>query len=234
MNKQGPGKIGWTDYTWNPIRGLCPVGCWYCYARKIYKRFKLDPTIRYVFNEPESRDYIERLQRFNPKPESKIFICSTFELFHPVVEKKWRDEIFQIIEMNSKYTFQILTKMPENIDRPMPDNVWLGVSVTKDSDFQRLRILKNNTSSRIKFVSFEPLLERLSAPTILMCRHFNWAIFGRLTRCGNKYNPKRKWLQTEVDYLQSIKIPIFLKENLRGIWGDDLIQEWPTVLERAG
>ena len=36
MNKS---KIEWTDYSWNPIKGLCPVGCWYCYAKKMYKRF---------------------------------------------------------------------------------------------------------------------------------------------------------------------------------------------------
>ena len=39
MNKQGENKIAWTDFTWNPITG-CLAGCGYCYARKMYERFK--------------------------------------------------------------------------------------------------------------------------------------------------------------------------------------------------
>ncbi|NIM05124.1 MAG: DUF5131 family protein, partial [Armatimonadetes bacterium] len=44
MNRQGPGKIDWTDYTWNPQTGChhnctTPSGESYCYARKIAERF---------------------------------------------------------------------------------------------------------------------------------------------------------------------------------------------------
>ncbi len=44
MNKT---KIPWCDYTINPVKGLCPMACEYCYARKMYKRFKWNPVIRY-------------------------------------------------------------------------------------------------------------------------------------------------------------------------------------------
>lgn len=26
-------KIPWADYTINPVKGLCPMACSYCYAR---------------------------------------------------------------------------------------------------------------------------------------------------------------------------------------------------------
>lgn len=43
----GPNNpIGWIDYTWNPVKGLCPEACEYCYARRIYARFHYDPAIR--------------------------------------------------------------------------------------------------------------------------------------------------------------------------------------------
>ena len=43
MNKT---KIEWCDYTLNPVKGLCPVGCSYCYARRLYRRFGWNPKIR--------------------------------------------------------------------------------------------------------------------------------------------------------------------------------------------
>lgn len=232
MNKT---RIEWTDYTWNPIKGLCPVGCWYCYARKMYERFKWDPKVRL---DPESfgscQDFYtpnltvyEKLEKI--KFGSKIFICSTFELFHPQVPKVWKDAIFQATEENPHHTFQILTKMPENIDRSMPDNVWLGVSVTKSDEvgWNRLSHLKESTA-RIKFVSFEPILGLLNSSIILNSVDFDWFIFGRLTGYGKKYDFDKRGLICNINTLKiGYKKPVFLKDNLKDIWGEDLIQEFP-------
>jgi protein gp37 len=38
LNRQGPNKIPYVDYTWNPVTG-CYHGCSYCFARPIAKRF---------------------------------------------------------------------------------------------------------------------------------------------------------------------------------------------------
>ena len=59
-------KIEWCDVTYNPVKGLCPMGCSYCYARKFYKRFRWDPTIR--LDEKE----LEAPLRF--KRPAKIFV----------------------------------------------------------------------------------------------------------------------------------------------------------------
>ena len=99
MNKQSKkGNISWTDYTWNPIKGLCPVGCWYCYARAMHKRFKMNPEIKYEVDD------LKILIDLRGKELSKIFVCSTFEIFHPSVKKKWRNLIFSIIENHPQHT----------------------------------------------------------------------------------------------------------------------------------
>ena len=49
MNKT---KRPWTDYTLNPVKGLCPMACPYCYARAMYKRFKWNPKIRITDEYP--------------------------------------------------------------------------------------------------------------------------------------------------------------------------------------
>lgn len=213
-------KIEWVKnpdgsqgYSWNPIQGLCPMKCYYCYARKIYKRFKLDPILTHIWIKP-------------PKKPSGVFVCSTMELFHPDIPKEWRDIIFEDIKSRPKHRFYILTKMPENIDRSMPGNVWLGVSVTENNleNYQRIVILSAR-KARVRFVSFEPLLghiDRSYIPALI-----DWVIVGKLTGHGKKHDPPYDWVYGIVNTAKKMGIPIFLKENLREIWGEKLIQEWP-------
>jgi len=221
MNKQSKaGSISWTDWTWNPIKGLCPVGCWYCYGRAIYKRFKMKPIIRPAEEYPGMifmplYDYPKR-----------IFVCSTFEIFHPSVKKEWRDWIFDVIEYNNRHTFQILTKMPENIDRPMPDNVWLGVSITGMGDRERMAHL-HGIKAKIKFISWEPLLANPLPPGWSIPRCVNWAIVGRLTGHGKKHDPNKSEILGVIFEAKLWGIPVFLKNNLKEIWGEKLIQEFP-------
>lgn len=214
-------KIEWADFVWNPIKGLCPVGCWYCYARKIYKRFNL----RYarVFNWGE----LHKPRKL--KTPSRIFVCSTMELFHPSISVDWRNYIFNTIEDCPQHTFQILTKMPENIDRPMPDNVWLGITITgedRQKDYWRIaEFLKHKP--RIAFVSIGPLLDNLSNWTLSFFQNFQWIIVGKLSGYGNHRKPKRKWIEEIIYVAKENKTPIFLKNNLKDIWKEPLIQEFP-------
>jgi len=234
MNKQSKdGNISWTDYTWNPIRGLCPVNCIlpdgtsYCYARAMYKRFKMNPKVRFNLDEYWQ---VKKL-----KKPSKIFVCSTFELFHPITKNliflltdgsdiTFRDMIFMAIEANPQHIFQILTKMPENIDRPMPDNVWLGVSVTGEDSMGDLIKMDDimEIKAKIKFVSFEPMLDYIDTSSF-----FDWLIMGRLTGYGHKHDPPKYWVRELVTRAKRSNTPIFLKNNLKEIWGEKLIQEFP-------
>ena len=220
MNKT---KIEWTDYTWNPIKGLCPVRCWFCYARAMYKRFKRDEKLFYMIEDAWGESQFKKL-----KP-SKIFICSTIELFHPKIKPHWRDQVFREIENNPQHTFQILTKLPENIDRPMPENVWLGVSVpypTMEHErvFDLLQI-----KAKIRFISIEPLLEEYFHGLIPIA-DLDWVIVGRLTGYGNKYNPDIESIERIIGDCRIAGVPLFLKDNLRPIMGDKIInqhQEFP-------
>lgn len=145
-------------------------------------------------------------------------------MFHPSIPKEWRDIIFQDIRERPQHRFYILTKFPENIDRPMPDNVWLGVTVTNNGDMINSWRLSRK-ESRIKFISIEPILEEIDPYMI----HYscNWIIVGRLTGYGNKYDPKKEWIKRLVRKARDRRIPIFLKDNLKEIWEEPLIQQFP-------
>ncbi len=225
-------KIEWTDYTWNPIKGLCPVDCKlpdgksYCYARRMYQRFGWNKHIRLKKHEAiDPRDI---------KKPSRIFVCSTFELFHPITavsESEYyfsmREWIFHIIEENPQHTFQILTKFPQNIDRPIPDNVWLGVTITKREELSRLTHLCK-VEAKKRFVSFEPLLGFIQWNGFrLEFSSLDWIIIGQLTGHGKKYEPMGYWVNQIKFYAGYYGIPFFMKNNLKSIWGENLIQEMP-------
>ena len=210
-------SIGWCDMTLNPIKGRCKGGCWYCYysgKRGMLNRFKMDDQTRLETGV------------FWPLPDKskRIFLCSTHDLFGSWIPTKWRDSIFYEIEWNPQHTFQILTKFPENIDRKMPHNVWLGVTVTNNGDMIKTWRL-GRKEARLKFMSIEPIFERIDPYMI----HYscNWIIVGRLTGYGHEYDPKKEWIEEIVWKARERDVPIFIKDNLKEIWGTNLIQEFP-------
>ena len=97
MNKQGPNGIGWCEFTYNPVKGLCPEACEYCYARRIYSRFLYDPEIRL--------DKKELLAPYKLKKPARIFCGSTIELFHQDIHGDWLRQIVKVIEDNPQHVF---------------------------------------------------------------------------------------------------------------------------------
>src|SRR3972149_8445549 len=108
-------KIDWCDFSLNPVKGLCPVGCSYCYARRMYKRFKWDETIRL-----DTVGVEKTLDK--TKPGDKLFWGSTIDLFHPMIKQEWREWIFEVCNIYSQCIHIFLTKCPQNLPRQWPDN----------------------------------------------------------------------------------------------------------------
>lgn len=152
MQKTG---IEWTDFTSNPIKGYCPMACPYCYSRKIYDRFKWDKTIRFV---PEELEIWQKA-----KVGSKIFVGSMIELFGDWVKDSWLGEIFKHVRYHPDLTFQFLTKQPQELPKwsPFPPNVYLGVSVTNQEMFDKAAHYLKVVDAKVKFLSFEPLLDHI-------------------------------------------------------------------------
>lgn len=206
-------KIEWTDWTWNPITG-CLNNCEYCYAMKLLKRFEkvwgygTKPTF-----------HPDRLyEPDNVKKPSKIFVCSMAELFANWIQTGWIDSVFNTIKRNPHHTFQLLTKFPElAIGWGYPDNVWLGTTIERQCFEERLTHLKN-TKARIKFVSFEPLLEEINLPF----DGVDWIIIGSQTQPLKI--PDKEWVEKLIEQARDLDIPIFLKDNL---YWFKTIQEFP-------
>ena len=227
---------GTQGFTSNPIKGYCPVKCRlpdgtiYCYGKACYDRFY------WMQEEIGEHGYFAEWEIESIKKRKKpagIFICSTYEIFHPDTNRQIedesvsvRDKIFETIEACPQHRFYILTKMPGNIDRPMPDNVYLGCSITgKEDQWGKGFDFFLRAEAKKKFISFEPLLAPIEILGELVC--FDWIIVGRLTGYGKKHDPKLEWIKEIIWACDDYAIKVFLKDNLREIWGEPLIQEMP-------
>lgn len=146
---------------------------------------------------------------------------------------------------------------------PFPENCWVGASVTNNKQYAKAVNELWGIEATIKFLSIEPLLS-IVLPTPLILGNLNagidWIIAGSLT--GTKgaileahqtypaltpmplspQSPNGRWcLQPKVEWVAEIceaadkaSIPIFLKDNLRGILPeqDPLFNSAPHILRQ--
>jgi len=223
MNKT---DIEWCDFTINPVKGLCPVACSYCYARRMYKRFKWNPEIRFV---PDTLLQTGR----SDSHWSKVFWGSTMELFGDWVKPEWMQSIFDYIRTENYNTHIFLTKQPQNLIKwsPFPDNAWVGVSVTTKEQLRPAIWGLTDVQCNKRFLSFEPLLEDV-LDQVLPTEWddaIDWATIGQQTPVSVRTTPKLRWIARIDASCKIANIPLFQKNNLKPLLGNTLRQEFPNV-----
>ena len=232
--------IEWTDYTLNPVKGKCPMACDYCYARKIYDRFKWNPEVRY---DPMVLNDIRRKLHFNKG--YKIFVGSTMELFNPAwIKYWWIQEIIAFCAKFPQHTFQFLTKCPEYLDRlsPFTENCWVGGTATNTRTALETCLKLGDIQATVKFLSIEPFLNSINLPPeLLKTCGIGWLIIGACTGSktellalvdrlevgkeksaftlmpwGKKWTlqPPIEWVEEIVRACDKAGVRIFLKDNL--------------------
>jgi len=212
-------RIEWCDATINPVKGLCPMdcrdvqGCEYCYARRMYQRFKWNPEIRY---DPDAFTGL-------PSKPARVFIGSTMELFGDWVNRGWMHMTFAKILARPQHTFLFLTKRPEALSQwiPFPENAWAGVTVTTQADIlNAVNQLMDHRIAQTQFLSIEPLLHWDTSHWIhplhmhLSKQDIDWIIIGQQTPVRKATMPKVEWIREIVQAADRAGIPVFLKDNL--------------------
>jgi len=170
------------------------------------------------------------------KKPATIFVCSMGDLFAPTVPVRWIVEVFDACEAAPWHNYIFLTKYPERykeLERvallPHSSNFWYGTTITRLAELDRIA---NIPPAAHRFVSIEPIMGEIDLDSAL--EPVEWIIVGAET--GNrqgKTRPYKEWLEKLVEYAHQNSIPILLKdsEELRDVWGDNLIQEFPKGLE---
>lgn len=213
-------EIEWTDATWNPVTGCTKIGpgCDNCYAARFAERW------RGIKGHPYEQGFDLRLwpSRLNQPPKwSKprmIFVNSMSDLFHKNVGRRYIDKVFDTMEAADWHIYQILTKRSSLMrnyvkeryaGEPVPNHIWLGVSIEDAAHKQRLEHLRQ-INSVARFISFEPLLGPIGEVDLTGVA---WAIVGG--ESGPRARPMRAEWATELRIAcQRFGVAFFFKQ-----WG---------------
>ena len=104
--------IEWTDATWNPVRGCVKVspGCANCYAETFAERFRGVKGHAYEQGF-DLRLVPEKLtEPLKWKKPRRVFVNSMSDLFQDGVPDSYIDQVFAVMALCSRHTFQVLTK----------------------------------------------------------------------------------------------------------------------------
>lgn len=246
-------KIDWCDATFNPVTG-CLHDCEYCYAKRIAHRYVgscgsdggshiLDEPfngspLHIASNEPYPFEFDPTFHRYRLdipahwKRPRTIFVCSMADLFGEWVPDEWIREVFDACAAAPQHRYLFLTKNPARYSQlvkngiVMPNTIewWYGYTVDGLRELPDHRPIGWHT-----FVSVEPLLRAPDAKMLEDIAKTSWIIVGAET--GNrkgKVIPEKAWIDQIVHKAQSAWMtPVFMKESLREIMGDDFVQEFP-------
>ena len=161
-------RIEWTEQTWNPVTGCTQVsaGCRHCYAERMALRLQAMGAPGYARGFALTL-HADRLgQPLERKKPTVYFVCSMADLFHEGVPDTFIERVLAVARQTPRHTYQILTKRAERLaaffaNRPIPPNVWLGVTVEdRRHSLPRIDFLRR-VPARVRFLSVEPLLEDL-------------------------------------------------------------------------
>jgi len=221
--------IEWAERVWNPTTGCDRVspGCDNCYALTLAKRLKGMGSAKYQtdgdprtsgpgFGLSVHEDALALPLRWR-KPK-RIFVNSMSDLFHEEIPDEFIAEVFAVMALAGRHTFQLLTKrhgrmrsllnkpnFPQLVQNrvykrhvyatrrvwPLP-NVWLGVSIEdqKRADLRIPALLE--TPAAVRWLSCEPLLGPIDLTAFLFHQCDCPSECGHLR--ASEYGPRPDWV----------------------------------------
>ena len=252
--------IEWCDKTWNPVSGCDPVsaGCGRCYAKDIANRFWGDRKFSDVqFHEDRlltplswkkpCRVFVNSMsdlfhEQITDQQIDLVFAIMALANQHTFQILTKRPERMMKYTRTAKQRIRMATvdlgrKMNRNIEifetcewgYPLP-NIWLGVSVENQKAANERIPLLRHTLATIKFLSCEPLLEKVSIFKIDEVLHdstqkyrsksqkivapadfISWVIVGG--ESGSGARPcEVNWIEDIVNQCQQYQVPVFVKQ----------------------
>ena len=176
--------------------------------------------------------YSERINdpvsRRNPSVVGVGFMGDLFCGSFPVEQVQ---EILGVVRETSRHTYVFLTKSPWELMsyNPWPSNAWVGASVTNAKQYAVAIACLALVQARVKFLSFEPLLEAMPIAPPYMLDDIHWIIEGAATKPSRL--PEKVWVTQLIQAANRADVPVFIKGNMRSIYPpllrDKLRQEMP-------
>ncbi|MEZ5577388.1 MAG: phage Gp37/Gp68 family protein [Candidatus Competibacteraceae bacterium] len=159
-------------------------------------------------------------QPLGRKKPTLYFVCSMADLFHEDVPDAFIDRVLMTMHRTPRHTYQLLTKRAERLpdffaNRPVPPNVWLGVTVEdRRHGLPRIAHLRR-VPARVRFLSVEPLLEDLG---LLDPLGIDWVIVGGESGPAAR-RMREEWALSVRDRCRAVGVAFTFKQW--GAWGPD-------------
>jgi protein gp37 len=210
-------KIEWTESTWNPVTGCEKIspGCENCYAERMAKRLQAmgQSNYKYGFSKVCTHDHALEMPLKWKKPQM-IFVNSMSDLFHKNIPFSYIRKVFKTMNLANQHTFQVLTKRADRLYEIAPklnwtENIWMGVTVENRDYLYRLEYLKK-TNAKIKFISFEPLLDSIGKVKL---NGIDWIVVGGESGPGAR-PMSSEWVSELKSQSKKFNVPFFFKQ-----WG---------------
>ena len=209
-------KIEWTESTWNPITGCDKIstGCENCYAFRMAQRLQKMGNTKYANGFQLTLHENCLNDPYSWKKPMLIFVNSMSDLFHESVPLEYIQKVFSVMNNNPQHVFQVLTKRAYRLvdisDKvTWSKNIWLGVTVESSACKDRIQHL-SRMPARIKFISFEPLLNDVG---VLNLSGIDWAIIGG--ESGWRARPMQEsWVVCIKDQCEQQNVMFYFKQ-----WG---------------
>lgn len=256
-------KIDWADMSWNPVTGCrkgCPycyarqiatryggwtaggkktTACFFKEPAELERPLLLERKDGKVVNAPYPFGFEPTFHRYRlGEPAKKqrprnIFVGSMTDLFGAWVPTRWIVEVLDACLAAPQHNYLFLTKNPQRyleLDKvallPRRDNFWYGVTATEEGQTYFF------SDQHKTFVSVEPMTGPLHPGEDGLLT--DWVIVGAETGPRkDKVVPERAWVEDLLDACRGEGVPLFMKGNLAGAWGEDLVQELPEELRRG-
>jgi protein gp37 len=206
-------NIEWARWSWNPVTG-CKHDCKYCYARDIATRFFKEgftPTFRPERLSAPKNTIVPNTEDIGLH---NVFVCSMADLFGAWVPQEWIDAVLKSVRENPQWTFLFLTKNPSRlVGINFPKNSWVGTTVDIQKRVAPAEEAFKKIKAPVKFLSCEPLLEKLTFKDMSM---FDWIIIGG--RSGSTGMPEGQpewgWVEILMEKARRSGLSIYFKPNL--------------------
>lgn len=182
------------------------------------------PTLHeYRLNDPATKGF-----------GKTIFVCSMADLFGKWVPDEWITKVFDACKAAPGHRYLFLTKNPkrylELADKgllPTGDDFWYG-STCEDPYTGAFWSEDHHT-----FISAEPILQPFGEAQVeedgkITADHIDWLILGAET--GNRKDkvvPQRSWVEDIVREFKDRGKPVFMKDSMIPVWGEDILTEFP-------
>jgi protein gp37 len=239
-------KIEYVDDTINCVIGCtkCSIACENCWAvgcvEGLWRKLRKDKYETLTSNGEWTGQVIvdfDAFKKCRTKKPKRFLLSSLGDWLHGSLSTDHIAAILDKMRQYPQHRFYTLTKRPQRWRElgPIPQNVWLGVSVWDQESWFHYGTPNIGTMPlNVKtWVSFEPLLGQVQK---IGTSGVNWVVVG--CESGPKRRPCNiEWIRSIVSQCKEYHIPLFVKQvNIDGKvsrnpaeWPEDIrIQEKPS------